>query len=290
VNGCSQVGFFPEIFVPGYDRCESCTVADMIAMALKLSAAGVADYWDDADRWTRNHFSESQMTDPAWVYRLAERSAVKKVEANGTSEGVAERNVGAFAGWSTGNDWVVQSPTHHDSIQHCCSGNSCRALYYVWQHILDFQNGSLRVNLLLNRASDWCDIYSYIPYEGRVDLKFRMNCGHVLVRMPEWIEDGSQEVSCQVNGGRRSVKWHGRYIDLGHAKPGDAVMVRFPIGERTVQAKIGNVEYKLKLRGNTVVSIDPPGQNGPLYERAYYRQPVRWRKVDRFLPQQKINW
>lgn len=289
-HSCSQVGFFPEVFVPGYDRCESCTIGDMITMALKLSTAGAGDYWDDADRWTRNHFAESQMTDPQWVHRLAERSAVKKVEPNGTSENVAERNVGSFAGWSTGNDWVVQSPLHHDSIQHCCSGNSCRTLYYLWQHILDFQSGSLRVNLLLNRASEWCDIHSYIPYEGRVDLKFRTHCEQVLVRMPEWVASGNHEVSCEGNGKKRPVRWQGRYLDLGHGKPGETLIVKFPIGEHTVHATIGDVEYKLELRGNTVVSIDPPGRNGPLYERAYYRQPTRWRKVDRYLPQQTINW
>jgi hypothetical protein len=289
-NGSSQVGFFPEIFIPGYDRCEADTIADMITMALKLSVAGVGDYWDDADRWTRNHFAESQLTDPAWVNRLAERSAVKKVEPNATADHVAERNVGAFAGWSTGNDWVAQSPTHTYSIQHCCSGNSCRTLYYLWQYILEFQNGSLRINLLLNRASESCDIHSYVPYEGKVDLKIKTNCARTLVRMPEWVGGGSRTVSCEVNGQKRALKWQGRYIDLGPARMGDRITVKFPIGDQTMRATIGGVDYKLELRGNTVVSIDPPGRNGPLYERTYYRQTTTWRKVNRFLPSQKINW
>jgi hypothetical protein len=289
-NGCSQVGFFPEIFVPAYDRCEADTIADMITMALKLSVAGAGDYWDDADRWARNHFAESQMTDAAWVHRLAEHSPAKAVAPNETADHVAERNVGAFAGWSTGNDWVVQSPMHTYSIQHCCSGNSCRTLYYLWQHMLSFDKGLLHVNLLLNRASQWCDVHSYIPYEGRVDLKLKTNCEHTLVRLPEWISNGSHDVACEVNGKQRRVQWQGRYIDGGRGGAGDTMTMRFPIGEQVVHATIGNVEYKLEIRGNTVISIDPPGRNGPLYERAYYRQPVRWRKVDRFVPQQTISW
>ena len=32
-------------------------------------------------------------------------------------------------------------------------------MYYIWQHILTYDQGRLRVNLLLNRASDWADVY-----------------------------------------------------------------------------------------------------------------------------------
>jgi hypothetical protein len=289
-NGSSQVGFFPEIFVPKYGRCEADTIADMIALALKLTIAGVGDYWDDADRWTRNHFSESQLIDPLWVHKLAERFPRKPVATNETSDRVPERNVGAFAGWSTGNDWVVPSPGHPYSIQHCCSGNSCRTLYYVWQHILDFKDGSLNVNLLLNRASRFCDLHSYVPFEGKVVLKIKENCDRALVRMPEWVAAGSRQVACEVNGRGNSATWHGRYIDIGNAKPGDTITVQFPLPGRKVKETIGDLDYTLEIRGNTVISIDPPGRNGPLYERTYYRQPVKWRKADRFVPEKTIVW
>ena len=111
-HGSSLVGFFPELFLPGYDRSESCVNADMIAMALKLTIAGAGDYWDDADRWARNHFLESQLIDPTWVLRLSERSPAHKVAPNETSDHVAERNVGAFAGWSTGNNFVEPTRMH----------------------------------------------------------------------------------------------------------------------------------------------------------------------------------
>lgn len=289
-NGSSLVGYFPEIFIPDYDRSETCINADMIAIALKLTDAGAGDYWDDVDRWTRNHFLGSQLIDPSWVKRMGERSPVKAVAANETSDRVAERSIGTFAGWSTGNDWVVPSPRHKYSVQHCCTGQACRTMYYVWEHILDFQKGTLRVNLLLNRASEWCDLHSYVPYEGRVDLKIKKPCDQALIRMPEWVSSGSTHVSCSVNGQRRALRWQGRYVDVGHAKPGDTVTVKFPISDRTVTERIGGVAYKLEIRGNTVISIDPPGVNGPLYERAFYRKPVAWRKVERFVPDRTISW
>ena len=289
-NGSSLIGFFPEFFVPGYNRSETCINADMIAMALKLTDAGVGDYWDDADRWIRNHFFESQLVDTSWVPKLAERSASKPLLANETSDRVAERNRGAFAGWSAPNDWTVPSAEHENSITHCCTGSASRTMYYVWQHILSYQDGTLSVNLLLNRASAWCDVYSYIPYEGRVDLKIRKVCRQTRLRIPQWISGGSEEVSCQLNGQGHPITWQGRYINLGPAKPGDLITVKFPISDRTVSETIGGVTYRLEIRGNTVLSIDPPGRNGPLYQRAYYRQPVRWRKVDRFVPELEIAW
>ena len=287
------IGWFTEWYLADYPSCECCTVADMIALAVNLSVAGAGDYWDDVDRWVRNDFAEQQLTSVDWIYRMASTLPPKPVARNETAERAPERNVGAFAGWSTGNEWGR-------SIMHCCTGNSTRTLYYVWEHMLeDKDQDELRVNLLLNRASRWVDIYSYIPYEGRVDLKIKQDCRSLWLRAPEWLGAQSPEIMCTVNGTARPLRWEGRYVDVGPAKPGDSVVVTFPNypfkgfsqSERTVKERIGLVTYTLTLRGNTVVSIDPPGQNGALYERAAYRGgKVPWRKVQRFVPEQLIRW
>ena len=219
-NSSPLVGFFPEVFVPDYDRCEADTIADMVAMALKLSVAGAGDYWDDADRWTRNHFTESQLTSADWVYRLAERSPRKPVAWNETGDHVPERNIGAFAGWSTGNDFNVESPDHPFSIQHCCTGNSSRTLYYIWEHIVDYDQGKLRVNLLLNRASAWADIYSHIPYEGKVEVKVKKPLESVLVRVPEWVEGNSPQVVAQSSGKAEGVEVGRALCESGHREAG----------------------------------------------------------------------
>ncbi len=288
---CTTVGFFPEWFLPKYDRCETDTIADMLAMALKMSAAGVADYWDDADRWARNHFAESQLTSADWVYRLAERSPRKPVAWNETGDHVPERNIGAFAGWSSGNDFGVEAPNHPHSIQHCCTGNSSRTTYYLWQHILDYHAGRLRLNLLLNRASEWADVYSEIPYQGRVEIKVKKSLSTVLVRMPEWVQAGSPEVAAGMTAGPRSFRWEGRYLNLGSAAQGESLVVTFPIARRKTTQIIGNASYTLDIKGNTVVQIDPPGRNGPLYDRSHYlADEAPTRKVERFVPEETIIW
>ena len=40
-----------------------CGAAFMIDIATELSRHGVADYWDDVDRFARNHIIECQITD-----------------------------------------------------------------------------------------------------------------------------------------------------------------------------------------------------------------------------------
>jgi hypothetical protein len=113
----------------------------------------------------------------------------------------------------------------------------------------------------------------------------------VLVRVPEWVSPSDQEVAVATAAGNRQFTWEGRYLNLGSAKPGEMLTVTFPIATRRVTETIGNVFYTLEIKGNSVVSIDPPGKNGPLYERAYFRaHDAPMVKVQRFVADEPINW
>jgi hypothetical protein len=152
--------------VPGYPACESCTIGDFFGVAVKLTQSGVADYWDDID-----HFAEAQLTSTDWVYRMAEQEPRKAVAWNEAADHVPERNIGAWSGQGGANEYATWP-----GVQHCCTGNSARGLYYVWEHMVDHDGENLQVNLLLNRASRWADIYRHVPYQGRVDLKIKEAC------------------------------------------------------------------------------------------------------------------
>ena len=140
-------------------------------------------------------------------------------------------------------------------IQHCCTGNAARGLYYVWEHMVDHQGDDLRVNLLMNRASRWADVYSYVPYRGQVDLKVKQSCRNVYLRAPEWIENGDPAITAKVNGSARPLHWQGRYVNIGAVKVGDKAELFFPISGTTRAEKIGPNTYTLVMKGNTVVSI-----------------------------------
>jgi len=282
-------GFFPEFLGPEYPNSEGCPVADMVALAVMLSRDGVGDYWDDADRWLRNYFSEIQLSPEQGVCldQLSRKQPqLDEIPYHASSDRTTERNIGAFAGWPAPNDWI-----HHIGIQHCCTGNGARAIYYAWESILKFNEGNLKINLLLNRASPWADIYSSIPYEGKVEVKIKQDCKSVAVRMPEWIKPGDEAVKCEVGGKSIPFKWDGRYINLGSADAGKKIVVTFPIEEKTVKEKIAGTEYTLVLRGNAVVQMDPKGPNCPLYQREHMRtSQTPWHKTNRFVSHELIAW
>jgi hypothetical protein len=294
-------GYAPEINRRGHLTAEGCAVGDMVILACKLSAFGAGDYYDDAERWCRNYFSEIQLT-RAKADHLVQHGLTmepKTLLSNETDEQVAQRNLGAFASWAGPNEWWAGNSKEQwagdkltdNLIMHCCTGNCTRALFFLWRHMLDYKDGQLKVNMLLNRASPWADVYSYIPCQGRVEVRMKETCSRVLVHAPEWIPAGDQHITAQVDGQRRSFTWQDRYLDLGKMRQGSKLVLEFPISERTVKEEMGPNEYTLTLRGNTVVWIDPPGRICPLFQRDYYREDeVRWRKVTRFVANKPIDY
>ncbi|MBI2940864.1 MAG: hypothetical protein HYY04_10545 [Chloroflexi bacterium] len=293
--GAALVGYFPEwVNSPWWEASELCEVADMIAVALQLSEAGVGDYWDDADRWIRNMFAEGQLRTTDWINRVAEvgltapeagRVTPSTVGDHATTERVAERSMGSFAGWPAANDWYVGNGA---GIMHCCTANSALTIRRAWERILRYRDGYLRVNLLLNRASPWADVASHIPYQGRVDVKIKQPVD-LSVRIPEWL--GPQETHCQIDGEERRLCWEGRYARVGEVKPGNVATLTFAIFERTDVVSIEKQRFVLVRRGNEVVSIEPHGRYHPLYQRDHYRDgTTRWRMACRFVSDESIDW
>ena len=103
------------------------------------------------------------------------------------------------------------------------------------------------------------------------------------LRIPEWVKPN--DVSGLVNGTQRELTVQGRYALIGYVKSGDLVTITFPIFERTVNTTIGNIPYTLIIKGNDVVSINPPGKWYPFYQREKYRENhVYWVNRERFVP------
>ena len=69
-----------------------------------------------------------------WFDRIPKPQKRGLIAFHETDDNVAERNLGAFAGWPSANDWTM-----FGGIQHCCTGNGARAIYYIWENILDFE-------------------------------------------------------------------------------------------------------------------------------------------------------
>ena len=298
-HGNTLLGYFPEwVRQERFQASELCEVADMLALALELTELGVGDYWDDVDRWIRNVFAEGQLSvsQADWIARHVAKLPISQHDPMyQTADDVLARNVGCFAGWPHPNDWGYTlddapppwgpPPT---SIQHCCTGNASRALYYVWERMVQYEAGKLKVNLLLNRASQWADVDSHIPYVGQVDVKIK-KAVELSMRIPEWVSPA--DVRIRVDGKDIQVKCIGRYAQVGDVVPGNVVTMTFPISERTDSIWVEKHKYNIVRKGNEVVAMNPPGEFCPLYLRDHYRvNDTRWRKTERFVSDESIHW
>jgi len=281
-KGNLLVGYFPEWTDVGTN--ETCELADMIQIALKFSRAGLADYWDEADRWVRNQFAEQQLLDADWVRRAAAGKPPLESGPAVASDNLGERLVGSFSYTSSLNEWWTAG---YWTIG-CCNGNAGRALYYVWENTLTERDGEVRVNLLLNRGADAADVYSYLPWEGRVEVAMHREA-RLAVRIPEWVAPA--DVRATVDGEGRTIAWDGRYAGLGSVKAGARAAFTFPVPERTEKTVANGQECTMTLRGDTVVAVDPPGKQFPLYQREHYRGDTAPRVTfERFVPAKAVAW
>ena len=299
-QGECLLGYFPEwLNAPFTAPSEICEVSEMIAMAVKLSKHGIADYWDMAERWVRNLFCEAQVKGAYQnkLYWLAARIpstevAPMEIPPYHSTDRVVERNTGAFVSTLGPNDLLpggfLYMGSYLDGIAHCCTGNATRSIYYVWENVIAHDAGKLRVNLALNRGSRWADVNSHLPYAGQIDVSVKEPV-ELSVRIPEWVNQ--EQVTCTVNGEAQKVTWDGRYARVGKVKEKDVVTLSFPISERCEHISIEKRSYRIVLRGNTCVAIDPPGVNVPLFQRDHYRSDTtRWHKVTRFVGKNEIEW
>lgn len=55
----------------------------------------------------------------------------------------------------------------------------------MWDSIVRREGDEVKVELLLNWASQWLDVNSYLSMEGRIVLKIK-DAPVLAVRMPEW--------------------------------------------------------------------------------------------------------
>jgi hypothetical protein len=292
-TGTPQIGFFPEYIQSwpsdrhGVINSEGCAVADMVALAVKLSQAGVGDYWEDVDRYVRNLLTEMQLKRSRWVYNSVASQPLVPVnpETDDTFQ-AAERLVGNFAAWSSANEFCVWSA----GITQCCLANAARSLYYVWDSMLQAHPGQLTIQLLLNRVSSTADITSDLPYAGRFRVHLKRTAT-LRVRKPAWLDVESVNITSSSLGGEVRFKLNQGYLYIAKRSAGEQLTFRFDLPERTIRTRVGHIDATMTLRGNEVVAFDPPGKNYPFWKDKDVRRdtlPEVLRTY--FIPDRSIEW
>ena len=207
-----------------------------------------------------------------------------------TTEGVIRATIGAYSN---------HVPPYKTSTSLCCSPHGNMGLFYAWDGALRHDSGVVRVNLLLNRASPWLDVDSYLPYEGKVVLRNK-SASEAWVRMPLWVD--GRAVRVDVGGQERPNQWLGRHVRVRDLRPDDTVTVRFPVVERTEVWTIPRLTWPgpaqkthtCRFRGNTLVEIDPPIMDGsPLYQarpETYRATEAPLKETTRYVTEKRLRW
>ncbi len=282
---------------------QGCATGRMIGIAVKLSQAGIGDYWEDVDQYIRNHgvamqftpddkqfmakLSEGKPPPPDKPYTSAEASHSMHPSTDITTVNVINRMVGGFAGNPDKSRYYL-----------CCSTHGNMGLFYAADATVRYEDGTARVNLLLNRSTPWLDVDSYLPYEGKVVLKNKQ-AREAFVRIPLWVDRAA--VRAELDGKQQTLAWFGNYLRFDGLKTDDVLTIEFPMVEKTelwTIPKLGGWKapdeqvHTCKFKGNTLVEISPPLVPGsPLYQRGHYLQakaPVK--KVTRFATPAVIKW
>ena len=229
------------------------------------------------------------MTEVDWVEQFSEQHGIPTDKPYSTADRVAERYNGSVGGWMRPSDWQGVPDM---SAEACCIGNAAIALYKIWRDMIqyDAENRRLKVHLLMNRASAWADVSSHVPYKGLVEVYMKTDC-EIALRMPEW--GTAENCTCNVNGHPVSAKPEGRYMVLAAGR-GDKLEFKFPISEAEETLSFAGTsdedgsairtEYRVVVRGNEIVDIDPAGKRRPIFQRPHYRKDkTRWKTVNRFV-------
>ena len=282
--GIHRLGIFPSAHsggITGGLSTEGCTPADMVALAIALTDAGMGDYWDDVEQITRNGLVEMQHASKEEMERVSLAGPERPANApwgvpsdarfNGysgvlpgqeSSDRVIERALGGF-GCMMGAQYLPAV------IGPCDTANCPLGMYYAWEGIVRREGEAANVNMWLNRRSPWLDVWSWLPHEGKVMVQNK-GMKRVTVRLPGWTS--RRAVAARINGQVVQPEWIGSRAVFAGLKGNEEIVLEAPVTTERAQYAAANLNhrrwrgpesYACEFRGHTAISVgEPPADPG----------------------------
>jgi hypothetical protein len=267
--GIHRLGIFPN----NYEMTEGCTIGDMVGLAVALCDAGLGDYWDDVEMYARNGLPAAQATDGDELRRVSEEGKDRPPKSNwggrfdtrfsGNNKGnlpgqeindrVLERTVGSF-GHLLGARYLIPQ------MMSCCTANCSMGLYYAWEGILRSDGHSAAVNMWLNRRSPWLDVWSSLPYEGRLEIQNK-GLRRISLRKPSWTRPS--EITCRIDGHEANPEWSGNRMVFDQLAGNERIDIAAELAAESRTYTLLNLntpdaskeEYRCEFRGHTSTSV-----------------------------------
>jgi hypothetical protein len=267
--------------VSGGRICESCAIASRIRLGLALYRAGALYPFGEIDRYLRNQLLENQFVDVSFLAPLnpetprTERTVYQSIDT---------MIRGTFQCWGTANDLIG-----HDDIEGCGAGGGVQGIALAWNSLSEWRDTArgeeLRVHLLFNRtlrakpaapftaaAPIAAELWSHLPYEGRIVLRAHQAIGCVALRLPDGA-DLSRAVLRRTPAlrqtsrttGETPAQLEGQYCVIPTLLAGEDCELLFPLREFETIEHAAGVEYHVRWKGSSVVGLTPQGTKVPLY-------------------------
>lgn len=241
-------------FAPGYPGgwfCETCGLADLIVLGVRLGQQGYAPAWGQVERFVRNQLVANQ-------FRAIDR-IIPPDRASRSATNAAAMLRGSFDAWARPNSLLGGLDLlDHGGLEACCTGSAVMALREVQRSAVSLRNGTLWVDLPLTLRSPLADIQSFEPSEGFLTITVRA-AGPLAVRLTEPAN------AVAVDGVPRAFVHDAGVLRLETLGAGSRVEIRYPLAERLETRLAGGLAVTARWRGATVVSLDPPGERYPIF-------------------------
>lgn len=283
-KGIHRLGAFPHVG----DSTEGCVLGDMIGMAVSLTDAGLGDYWDDVEMYARNGLVCAQAVDLEEMSRVSQNGKHRPPQApwgafadnrfTGNNKGVLpgqeihdnvlERSVGAFG--------YLSDVTHLEPrLMHCCTANGSQGIYYAWEGIIRLQGGTAQINMWLNRRSQLVDVFSFLPYEGKLWLQNK-GAKKIFIRKPGWAKHTRLRV--KVNGHDSQPVWIGNRMMFDDLKGNEKIVIETTVSVETCEYILLNINamkdshsrFRCEFKGHTAINVQRIGEV-PESQRNWYK-------------------
>jgi len=259
----TDYGWIPEsMTVPR--RSETCAVADVVNIAEWVAKSGYPEYWDVVERFTRNYLREAQFFFSPEYEALYRTLYPGEEGEHGLA--LARDFEGAFQGAMGLTDRCF-TPNAMDMMG-CCVPEGMRALYAAWRNTVVDEPDAVRVNMCFDRDAPAARVASFLPGEGRMTVTSKI-AKPFLLRPPAWAT--REGVQVQHNGRTLPVAWDGAYVRVDDVQPGDTLALSYPLPSFIQRQPMPGEESTRELTvcwlGNTVLSLEPAGEQLPLYRQ-----------------------
>jgi hypothetical protein len=206
----------------------------------------------------------------AWDFRFQNNNQNRgSLPGQEIYDNVLERTVGAFSFLSGGR---YQQPMRMS----CCTANGNQGFYFAWEGITRRSGDTGIINMWLNRRSPWLDVWSWLPYQGKLEVRNK-GMKQIVVRKPSWAR--ASEITFRINSKLARPAWVGDRVLFTNLRGNEELSFELPVKVDKASYSLVNLNdpthpdgvYECEFKGHTAVRVTRVEAGADPGEQNWYR-------------------